>query len=57
MGSSIFKICGEKASADHETIENYIDEFAKNMMKTLALNTFTWLMKQFCTGATFLEKP
>ena len=23
------KICGEKASADHEAAENYIDEFAK----------------------------
>lgn len=56
-GIKYLKICGEKASADHETVENYIDKFAKNMMKTLALNTFTRLMKQFCSGAAFLEKP
>ncbi|XP_006147685.1 jerky protein homolog-like [Tupaia chinensis] len=28
-GIKYLKICGEKPSADHETAENYIDEFAK----------------------------
>jgi hypothetical protein len=56
-GVKYLKICGEKASADYEGAESYIDEFAKMISdENLVQNKFTMLTKQLSTGATFLEK-
>lgn len=49
-GLHIFKVCGEKASADHEAAEAYLDEFAKLPSRCITL------MKPPFTGTTFLGR-